>query len=162
MNKLIEKWVDITTPTENFVEDNPLALAVIHLEQSAPRLKEEVEELERSLYSDNLLSKENQIALLDDVCDCLFVAAQQLEILRKAGFDVDSAFRAVCVNNDSKFLTDEREAQDTVQYYIGRGVDCYYEWNEYWGCFIVRRYSDNKVMKSKNFTPVDLSSFIPQ
>ena len=162
-NELVKKWVDITTPEVDFVEDNKIAISILHLDQSAPRLQEEVEELKRSLADENnLLSESNLIAILDDVLDCKYVADQQFEILRKAGFNVVAGYEAVCENNDSKFVKTEREAQESVDDYIKRGVDCYYEYNDTYQVYVIRRQSDQKILKPVQYKAVDLSSYIPQ
>lgn len=169
MLDFIKRWVDLTKPDLEDFEDNvtkeqdkALVLATVQLDQSAPRLEEEVNELKDALESLTLLSKDNLKEILDAVLDCKYIADQQFLILEQAGFDVVGAYQAVCINNDIKFVQTEREAQDAVQWHIGNGTDAYYEYNALYDRYIIRRYSDNKVLKGLNHTPVDLSDYVPK
>lgn len=70
----------------------------------------------------------------------------------------NEAFRRVHVSNMSKFCRSEQEARETIDSYIQNGVDTF--WVQQGDWYVVLRRSDNKVLKSINYNPVDLTDLI--
>lgn len=70
----------------------------------------------------------------------------------------NEAFRRVHVSNMSKFCRSEQEARETIDSYTRNGVDTF--WVQIEGWYVVLRRSDNKVMKSINYSPVDLTDLV--
>lgn len=68
----------------------------------------------------------------------------------------DTAFLAVHQSNMTKLCKDEAEAAETVVNYDKQGIKTYFESNNK-GKFIVKRKSDNKIMKNINYTPFKAS-----
>ena len=68
-------------------------------------------------------------------------------------------FDEVQRSNMSKACKTEEEAKATVEYYTNeKGSPCYYK--EIDGLFLVYRTSDNKTLKSINYSPADLASLL--
>jgi hypothetical protein len=68
-------------------------------------------------------------------------------------------FEEVQRSNMSKACATEAEAIKTVQYYKDKdGTECYYRQEE--GKWLVYRTSDNKTIKSINYSPADLDSIL--
>lgn len=75
------------------------------------------------------------------------------------GFDervLFAAFKAVHESNMSKFCRSEAEADETVKNYFGQDIFSYWKKNEQTGTYTIYRSGDDKVLKSINYTPVDL------
>lgn len=73
------------------------------------------------------------------------------------GFDERTfyhAFKAVHESNMSKFCKSESEAHETIRKYKSNGVEAYFTVNN--GLYVIFRTSNNKVLKSVNYHPVDL------
>jgi hypothetical protein len=71
---------------------------------------------------------------------------------------VEEAFNRVHVSNMSKFCKTEQEAIDTVASYKEKGTDTYY--NQVNELYVVYRTLDNKVLKSINYSKVDLKDLV--
>lgn len=67
-----------------------------------------------------------------------------------------AAFKAVHESNMSKFCRSEAEADETVKNYFGQDIFSYWKKNEQTGTYTIYRSGDDKVLKSINYTPVDL------
>ncbi|MCY1551270.1 hypothetical protein D9M68_875870 [compost metagenome] len=62
-------------------------------------------------------------------------------------------------SNMSKACKTVEEANETIHYYKEKNnVDAYYK--EIDGLFLVYRHSDNKTLKSVNYSPADLKSIV--
>ena len=79
-------------------------------------------------------------------------------------FDVDEAFNLVHKSNMSKLCVNEEEAQQTVDKYkkdyeggkSSYDTPYYYKKEKY---YVVKNQSTGKVLKSINYSPVDLTKF---
>lgn len=67
------------------------------------------------------------------------------------------AFKAVHESNMRKFCRSEAEADETVKNYFGQDIFSYWKKNEQTGTYTIYRSGDDKVLKSINYTPVDLT-----
>jgi predicted HAD superfamily Cof-like phosphohydrolase len=68
-------------------------------------------------------------------------------------------FEEVQRSNMSKACNTEQEARDTVDHYLKKdGTECYYK--EAAGKWLVYRKSDNKTIKSINYSPANLEAII--
>lgn len=124
------------------------------------RLAEEIEEAEEACED------ENPLELLDAYCDIRFIFKNFENRLKKYGYDVDGAFRAVCLNNDLKYTRDKTLVEQWVKeisnahphydFFINTS-DC----ND--GTFYcVKRVGDDKVMKPLDHPKVDLRCYLPK
>lgn len=125
----------------------------IHLGLSL--VKEELEELEEELFTEEGDLKEN-INLTNtakELGDMIFVVNG---LAHRLGINLDLAASRVCDSNDSKFCNTMQEAVDTVSHYKEqKGVNCYIDALE-GGKFAVKRYSDDKVMKAICYEEADM------
>lgn len=104
----------------------------------------------------------NKKELLDGVVDIAYTLFGLMQITEQLGYDVFGALEAVCKNNDSKMCKTIEEANETAVMYEEQGVAVDIRYNEEYDVFAVVRKSDAKLMKCKNFTPVDLSAYVPK
>jgi NTP pyrophosphatase (non-canonical NTP hydrolase) len=121
-------------------------------------IREEMKELE-----DAVLNKD-RIEVIDALADILYVVYGMGDCI---GVDLDEAFRRVHNSNMTKLCPTQESAENTKQWYLEN--DNRYdspEWkkinddngNEY---YMVYNKSTGKVLKNKDYTPVDLSDMIP-
>jgi predicted HAD superfamily Cof-like phosphohydrolase len=115
-------------------------------------IKEELNELEEAIEKNDL------VEIADALCDLQYVlSGAVLEF--GLSIDFDEMFKAVHASNMSKACDSIAEAQETIAYYNKvRKVDCY--WQEINGKYIVFRTSDDKVLKSINYRPVNIQKFL--
>lgn len=118
-------------------------------------IKEEVAELLKAVDQDD------HNAICDGIGDALWVISQ---LGMNYGFNINDINRAVFQSNMSKICKTEEEAIQTVNAYrdglhpdkLGQFIDTYYEKIKD-DSFVVKRYSDGKVLKSINFRNPDFN-----
>lgn len=116
-------------------------------------LEEEVDELSKAFAKGDL------VAALDAFCDIQYVLdGAILECGLHKVFD--EAFKAVHESNMTKACKTVSEAEQTVEHYRQQGVETYYQYNNELEVYVVYRESDNKVLKSINYQPVQLERFL--
>lgn len=80
--------------------------------------------------------------------------------------NMEGALEAVLDNNDSKFIKNDKDtALEAMDYHTEvKGVECYIDEVPFDGdtYYIIKRKSDNKVLKPHTFVNVDLIPFVPQ
>lgn len=115
-------------------------------------IAEELKELEEAI-SDNDL-----VEIADALCDIQYVlSGAVLEF--GLGDKFKALFDEVQRSNMSKACNTEDEAKATVEYYMNeKDTECYYK--EIDGKFLVFRKSDDKTIKSINYSPADLKSIL--
>lgn len=115
-------------------------------------LAEELKELEEAIRNNDL------VEIADALCDLQYVlSGAVLEF--GLGNDFVALFNEVQRSNMSKACSTQEEAEETIAHYQKeRGEDCYYK--EIAGQFLVYRKSDDKTMKSINYSPADLSNLL--
>ena len=115
-------------------------------------LAEELKEFEEAIRAKDM------VGIADALCDIQYVLSGAI-----LEFGLGEKFRAlfeeVQRSNMSKACTSEEEAINTVQYYKDKdGTACYYRReNNRW---LVYRTSDNKTIKSINYSPADLGRIL--
>lgn len=104
------------------------------------------------------------VEVLDAVVDCWYIREYLDDLCFEQGMRLQLARDLVCDNNDTKFTTEYTSAKLTQEAYEKDGVPCYIATVEYDDqiYYTVRRTADGKVLKPKNFVPVDLSSAVPK
>lgn len=120
-------------------------------------LVEEAEEAkEAAIFGD-------KVELLDGVVDTFVILSKLMDMLEKAGYDVEGAIEAILANNDKKVYSSFYEAVEAKEK-LEEKTD-----KEYWidtGTFnglpfySVKRM-DGKVAKAVDFVPVDLEDYVP-
>lgn len=115
-------------------------------------IAEELKELEVAILEKDI------VGVADALCDIQYVlSGAVLEFGLGERFKV--LFEEVQRSNMSKACATEAEAIKTVQYYKEKdGTECYYR--EVEGRFLVYRTSDNKTIKSIEYSPADLDSIL--
>lgn len=100
----------------------------------------------------------NKAEVLDALCDIEYINNGTI-----VEFGLDEkylgAFRAVHLSNMSKLCTSETEALETVENYRKQGVETYCV-EVGTNLFAVKRFSDNKILKSINYKPFNPKLFI--
>jgi predicted HAD superfamily Cof-like phosphohydrolase len=115
-------------------------------------IREELEELEAAIENNDL------VEVADALCDIQYVlSGAVLEF--GMGEKFRDLFDEVQRSNMSKSCATKQEAEATVKYYKEkRGMDCFYR--EVDGHFLVYRTSDNKTLKSINYSPANIKSIL--
>ena len=98
------------------------------------------------------------VSVADALCDIQYVLSGA--ILEFGLADKFSAlFEEVQRSNMSKACRTEDEAKATVEHYLKKdGTECYYKEED--GKWLVYRKSDNKTIKSINYSPADLDGIV--
>lgn len=98
--------------------------------------------------------------IVDGAVDLLWVTEGLLIML---GVDVDKAKEAVAKSNFSKFTDNEAVAKGSVIGYNASGTPAYCDTVEHEGktLYIVRRKSDNKILKPATYEAPDWGFLIP-
>jgi predicted HAD superfamily Cof-like phosphohydrolase len=115
-------------------------------------IAEELKELEVAILENDITG------VADALCDIQYVLSGAV-----LEFGLGDKFRAlfeeVQRSNMSKACETEEEAVKTVEYYKAKdGTECYYKQEE--GKWLVYRKSDNKTIKSINYSPADLDKIL--
>ncbi|MBL6448872.1 nucleoside triphosphate pyrophosphohydrolase family protein [Fulvivirga sp. 29W222] len=115
-------------------------------------IAEELKELEEAIKDKDI------IEIADALCDIQYVlSGAVLEF--GLGEKFKELFDEVQRSNMSKACDTEEDAQATVEYYKAeKDTACYYK--EIDGKYLVFRTSDNKTIKSINYSPADLKSIL--
>jgi len=106
--------------------------------------------------------RERSIEQLRDnqfIVDSLKVA---IALVRDLPVDFIGAQQAVNENNASKYVVDEKIAADSVAHYASKGEEVVAHLSTYLGqsVFVLKRTSDDKIMKPIGFMSVELGRFI--
>jgi len=115
-------------------------------------LQEELNELVDGIRNRNI------VEIADALCDIQYVlSGAVLEF--GLGEKFVEMFDEVQRSNMSKSCSSLEEALQTIDYYMKKdGIESYYKESN--GKWIVYRKSDNKVLKSINYSPADLKSIL--
>jgi predicted HAD superfamily Cof-like phosphohydrolase len=115
-------------------------------------LAEELKEMEVAILENDL------VGVADALCDLQYVLSGAI-LEFGLGDKFKALFDEVQRSNMSKACNSEKEAEQTVQHYKQKdGTECYYRQEA--GKWLVYRKSDNKTIKSINYSPADLDKFL--
>jgi predicted HAD superfamily Cof-like phosphohydrolase len=115
-------------------------------------LAEELKELEVAILEKDI------VAVADAFCDLQYVLSGAI-LEFGLGEKFKALFDEVQRSNMSKACNSEAEAQATVDHYAKKdGTECYYR--EEAGKWLVYRKSDNKTIKSINYSPAELDNIL--
>lgn len=132
---------------------HPILPAPAIPEESRCRLRvaliaEELKELEVAILENDI------VEVADALCDIQYVLSGAI-LEFGLGDKFKALFEEVQRSNMSKACDTEEEAKATVAHYLQKdGTECYYKEAE--GKWLVYRRSDNKTIKSVNYSPADL------
>ncbi|GCC53105.1 hypothetical protein SanaruYs_33470 [Chryseotalea sanaruensis] len=115
-------------------------------------LAEELKELEVAILNNDI------VEVADALCDLQYVLSGAI-LEFGLGEKFKALFDEVQRSNMSKTCKDEAEAKKTVEYYLQKdGTECYYQQEgSHW---LVYRKSDNKTIKSINYSPANLEGIL--
>jgi predicted HAD superfamily Cof-like phosphohydrolase len=115
-------------------------------------MQEELNEIKQGIENNDI----NEIA--DGLCDLMYVLAGSIHEFG-LGNKFEELFKEVQRSNMSKACNTEQEAIDTVNYYLQRDntVAEYKHKGDKW---IVYRKSDNKLLKSINYSSANLDNIL--
>ena len=140
-------------PQVNIFDENP---KLVDLRMGL--IREEVRELEDGVKNKDL------VETVDALADILYVV---YGMGASIGVDLDEAFRLVHESNMSKLCKSEEEAKHTVEWYEDQFNNKQLPYDSpgyrkssdgnYW---VVYNKSTGKILKSINYSPVDLKTFI--
>lgn len=117
-------------------------------------LAEELKELQEAVDNDDL------IEVADALCDLQYVLAGAIHEFG-LGVKFKTLFDEVHRSNMSKACKTVEEAEQTIQFYLDKdNTESYYK--EIDGLFLVFRKSDDKTLKSINYSPADLKGLLAQ
>lgn len=115
-------------------------------------LAEELKELQEAVENDDL------VEVADALCDLQYVLAGAIHEFGLGG-KFKTLFDEVHRSNMSKACKTIEEAEQTIQFYLNKDqTESYYK--EIDGLFLVFRKSDDKTLKSINYSPADLKSHL--
>jgi predicted HAD superfamily Cof-like phosphohydrolase len=115
-------------------------------------IAEELKELEVAILNKDI------VEVADALCDIQYVLSGAI-LEFGLGEKFKQLFEEVQRSNMSKVCKSENEAKETVDFYKRKdGTECYYvQEGDKW---LVYRKSDNKTIKSVNYSPADLDSIV--
>jgi len=115
-------------------------------------LAEELKEMEVAILENDL------VGVADALCDLQYVLSGAI-LEFGLGDKFKALFEEVQRSNMSKACNTEEEAEQTVQHYKQKDrTECYYQQEA--GKWLVYRKSDNKTIKSINYSPADLDKIL--
>jgi predicted HAD superfamily Cof-like phosphohydrolase len=115
-------------------------------------IAEELKELEVAILEKDI------VEVADALCDIQYVLSGAI-LEFGLGDKFKALFDEVQRSNMSKACKTEEEAKLTVAHYLKKdGTECYYEKKE--DKWLVYRKSDNKTIKSINYSPADLEGIL--
>lgn len=115
-------------------------------------IAEELKELEQAIKDKDITE------VADALCDIQYVLSGAI-LEFGLGEKFSALFEEVQRSNMSKACATEKEAVATVAYYLAKdNTECYFREEE--GKWLVYRKSDNKTIKSINYSPADLNKIL--
>lgn len=98
----------------------------------------------------------NHIEVADAYADIIFLCLGGVYLHGVPKFD--EIFKEVCLSNLSKADVTYEDALNTIRFYENKGIEAYID-KKSEDCYIIRRLSDNKVLKSTKYKPVQLQKY---
>ena len=138
----------------NFIAGKAPQFTLNDIDSQVKLIEEEVQEARDGVTANSAAE------VLDGAIDVLVTAFGLLQKLEYAGIDTSKALSLIAENNMQKFTSDIDIAKATVQKYKHEGVETYYI--PFGNLYVIKRFSDNKIMKPIGFKSVDLSECIPE
>lgn len=150
---MLEQFYESVKTFNNLAGNNNVGKSGFIAQQKC--LLEEVNEITEGIDTNDV------VEILDGVVDVLYVALGHLTKLEALGCDVQGAIKQVCVDNLTKFPSDEETAVKTVMHYNNQNVNAKWEYNEEYQRYVIKD-SVGKIRKPFNFIPTDLSGYVPK
>lgn len=136
------------------IEEQPVIPAPKRCELRVELLAEELKELQEAIQANDLTE------VADALCDLQYVLSGAI-LEFGMGEKFKALFDEVQRSNMSKTCATREEAEATQQHYKEKdGTESYIEASD--GHFLVYRSSDNKTLKSVNYSPADLKRILEE
>jgi predicted HAD superfamily Cof-like phosphohydrolase len=133
------------------VQKDPVIPAQKRCDLRIELIQEELNELQQAIIDNDI------IEVADALCDIQYVlAGAVLEF--GLGSRFSELFDEVQRSNMSKACETLAEADETIAYYAKQGTEAYSAPSD--GKFLIYRKSDNKTLKSVNYSPADLKKLL--
>jgi Phosphoribosyl-ATP pyrophosphohydrolase len=117
-------------------------------------IKDELKELFEAIATND------QVEQLDACVDILVCTLGFMQKLEQQGANLDLAMIKTADNNLTKFPTERKVAEETVEFYKNKGTECTISFNPVYQRYVVRN-TNGKYMKPKGFVENDLSDCFP-
>lgn len=103
------------------------------------------------------------VEMVDGACDVDYLQTYMDIILQDVGVNLGCSKDTVAMNNDQKYTLNEDFATQSAAALREQGVECYVHSTEWRGetYYLVKRDSDNKVLKLINHVPPNIRATIP-
>lgn len=132
--------------------DQPTVPAENRCKLRVALLAEELKELEVAILEKDI------VAVADALCDLQYVLSGAI-LEFGLGTKFSELFEEVQRSNMSKACATEEEANATIEHYLKKdGTVCHFEKKD--GKYLIYRTSDNKTLKSVNYSPADLDRIL--
>jgi len=133
------------------VQKDPIIPAQERCDLRIELIQEELNELQQAIIDNDITE------VADALCDIQYVlAGAVLEF--GLGSRFSDLFDEVQRSNMSKACETQAEADKTIAHYAKQGTEAYSAPSD--GKFLIYRKSDNKTLKSINYSPADLNKFL--
>lgn len=133
------------------IEPNPVIPSEVRSKLRVSLIAEELKELEEAIDNKDI------VEIADALCDIQYVlSGAVLEF--GLGEKFKTLFDEVQRSNMSKACKTVEEAEATVQHYLKKGTESYFEKDG--DFYLVFRKGDNKTLKSINYSPADLERIL--
>jgi predicted HAD superfamily Cof-like phosphohydrolase len=133
------------------VQKDPVIPAQKRCDLRIELIQEELNELQQAIIDNDI------IEVADALCDIQYVlAGAVLEF--GLGSRFSELFDEVQRSNMSKACETQAEADETIAYYAKQGTEAYSAPSD--GKFLIYRKSDNKTLKSVNYSPAELKKLL--
>lgn len=134
------------------VLDNPAIPSPKRCKLRVSLIAEELKELQEAIQDQDL------VEIADALCDIQYVLSGAI-LEFGLGKKFKSLFDEVQRSNMSKACKSQEEAEATIRHYRERdGTESYFKEQD--GLFLVYRTSDNKTLKSVNYSPANLEKIL--
>ncbi|WP_316824939.1 nucleoside triphosphate pyrophosphohydrolase family protein [Pedobacter miscanthi] len=148
----LNQVAEFHTTFKHPILENPIIPSKQRANLRISLLAEELKELQEAVENDDL------VEVADALCDLQYVLAGAIHEFG-LGAKFKTLFDEVHRSNMSKACKTVEEAEQTIQFYLDKDqTESYYK--EIDGLFLVFRKSDDKTLKSVNYSPADLKSHL--
>lgn len=148
----LNQVAEFHTTFKHPILENPIIPSKQRANLRISLLAEELKELQEAVENDDL------VEVADALCDLQYVLAGAIHEFG-LGAKFKTLFDEVHRSNMSKACKTVEEAEKTIQFYLDKDqTESYYK--EIDGLFLVFRKSDDKTLKSINYSPADLKSHL--
>jgi predicted HAD superfamily Cof-like phosphohydrolase len=148
----LNQVAEFHTTFKHPILENPIIPSKQRANLRISLLAEELKELQEAVENDDL------VEVADALCDLQYVLAGAIHEFG-LGAKFKTLFDEVHRSNMSKACITVEEAEQTIQFYLDKDqTESYYK--EIDGLFLVFRKSDDKTLKSVNYSPADLKSHL--